>query len=107
MLLLFESSAGYALFKVLSPGKLASPESIWECFTNADKASSMVKLSAFSAFENTTEAVVAATSMVDGSIDKTLKKFLQKQISKKDLSDELAVADTKLGGLIKDKLNIQ
>ena len=78
MLLLFESPAGYALFKVLEPGKLSSPDTIWDCFSTPEKASSMIKLRAFTPFENTTEAVVAATSLVDGTIDKGLKSFLKK-----------------------------
>ena len=111
MLLLFESSAGYALFKVLEPGKLGKPESIWDCFTTPEKAAGTIKLQAFTPFENTTEAVVAATSLVDGTIDKSLKSFLKKTIVKKakdpDAFEELAVADTKLGGIIKDSLSIQ
>ena len=35
-----------------------------------------------------------------------MKKFLKKNIVKKELTDELAVADAKLGGIIKDKLEI-
>ena len=89
MLLLFESPAGYALFKVLEPGKLSSPETIWDCFATPEKAAGMIKLKAFTAFENTTEAVVAATSLVDGSIDKGLKSFLKKSIVKKDATEEL------------------
>ena len=107
MLVLFETAAGYALFKVLKPGKLTEPGKVWEHFDTADKANEMVKLKAFSAFENTTEAVVAATSMVDGTFDKTLKKFLKKSIVSKEISDELAVADLKLGGLIKEALDIK
>jgi nucleolar protein 58 len=107
MLLLFESPAGYALFKVLEPGKLSKPDSIWECFSTPETTADVLKLKAFTAFENTTEAVVAATSMVDGSIDKGLKAFLKKQVLKKDNNEELAVADTKLGGLLRDKMDIQ
>lgn len=36
----------------------------------------------------------------------SLKKFLKKNIVKAELTDELAVADSKLGGIIKDKLDI-
>jgi nucleolar protein 58 len=36
-----------------------------------------------------------------------LKKFLTKNIVKKELSDKLAVADSKLGGVIKEKLEIK
>lgn len=107
MLVLFETPAGYALFKVLKPGKLEETDKIWEEFTSVDKASSIVKLKAFSPFENTTEAVVAATSIIESSLDKSLKKFLKKTIVNKEITDELAVSDLKLGGLIKEKLAIQ
>ena len=69
------------------------------------RANSMVKLKSFAPFASTTEAVVAATSIIDSTLDKNLKKFLKKNI--KEQSDELAVADIKLGGLIKEKLDIK
>ena len=37
MLLLFETPGGYALFKVLQPGKLASVSSIWEDFQTPER----------------------------------------------------------------------
>ena len=107
MLLLFESPAGYALFKVLKPGKLESVENIWTEFKTAEKASGLVKLKAFSPFDSTTDAIVAATSIIDGSLDNALKKFLKKSVVAKEISDELGVADAKLGGIIKEKLGIQ
>ncbi len=106
MLLLFESPAGYALFKVQS-SKLKEVENIFEHFETSEQANSIVKLKAFSPFENTTDAVVAATSIIESKLDKSLKKFLTKNIISKEISDELAVADINLGGLIKDKLNIK
>jgi nucleolar protein 58 len=105
MLLLFETSAGYALFKVLKPDKITSP-TLWESFQTAEKASSVVKLKSFAPYGSTTEAVVAATSIIEGTLDKGLKKFLKKHI-KDDSGEELAVADVKLGSVIKDKLEIQ
>jgi nucleolar protein 58 len=107
MLLLFESPAGYALFKVLKPGKLSEVSNLWEEFQTPEKAASIVKLKSFSPFQNTTEAVVAATSIIENTMDKSLKKFLKKNIVSKELSDELAVSDLKLGGLIKEKLDIK
>lgn len=107
MLVLFETPAGYALFKVLKPGKLEETDKIWEYFETSEKASDFVKLKAFSPFENTTEAVVAATCIIESTLDKSLKKFLKKSIISKEITDELAVADLKLGGLIKEKLAIQ
>jgi nucleolar protein 58 len=105
MLLLFETPAGYALFKVAGD-KLKSSENIWEDFQTPEKAAGLVKLKAFKAFDSTTDAVVAATSIIESKLDKTLKKFLKKNIVSKSVSDELAVADIKLGGLIKEKMDI-
>lgn len=62
----------------------------------------MVKLKAFSKFENTTEALAAATALVDSKIGKGLKKFLKKNC----VDEELAVLDKKLGGLVQEKLGI-
>ena len=106
MLLLFEAPAGYAIFKVDKKG-LKETDNIENAFTSLDSANNVVKLKAFAPFGNTTEAVVAATSIVENTLDKSLKKFLKKNITSKDIKDDLAVADTKLGGLIKEKMDIQ
>ena len=59
-------------------------------------------MKAFSKFDNTAEALAAAASMVDSKIGKDLKKFLKKHAE----GETVALADAKLGGLIKDKLGI-
>ena len=48
-----------------------------------------IKLKAFSQFKDTVEAVAAATAMVEGSLGKGLKKFLQKQLVKKESNESL------------------
>lgn len=53
------------------------------------------------------QALAAATALVESKLSSDLKKFLKKNIVKKELTDELAVADSKLGGIIKEKLDIQ
>lgn len=106
MLLLFETSAGYALFKVLKPDKINNAN-LWQEFQTPEGASNVVKLKSFAPYGSTTEAVVAATSIIESTLDKGLKKFLKKHITSKEVADELAVADIKLGGLIKEKLDIQ
>jgi nucleolar protein 58 len=63
-------------------------------------------LKAFYKFTDTTEALAAASAIVESKMSKTMKKFLKKHIIKQELTDELAVADSKLGGVIKDKLDI-
>jgi len=107
MLVLFETPAGYALFKVLDEAKLASPDDLVNHFSDSQSASKIVKLKAFSQFKDTVEAVAAASSMVEGTMGKQLKKFLTKQVVKKELKDKLVVADKALGGIIKEKLNIK
>ena len=44
--------------------------------------------------------------MIESNLGKDLKKFLKKTIKDKDISDKLAVQDTKLGGLIKEKVGL-
>ncbi|KAF0775224.1 hypothetical protein AaE_001074, partial [Aphanomyces astaci] len=136
MLVLFETAAGHALFKVQDEGKLTNVDDIHKHFATADKANSLyvacyiahlwncvhhqpslsnhicvpffsVKLKAFNAFKDTTEAVAAAADCVDNTVGKSLKKFLKKHVKDAGLSDKLAVVDKAFGGVIKEKLGIQ
>ncbi|XP_019157226.1 PREDICTED: probable nucleolar protein 5-2 [Ipomoea nil] len=102
MLVLFETPAGFALFKVLDEGKLSKVEDLWKEFSTADTARKVVKLKAFSKFENTSEALSAATLLIDSKPSKGLRKFLRAHCE----NDTLAVADSKLGNAIKEKLQI-
>mmetsp|Transcript_10474 Transcript_10474/g.31543 ORF Transcript_10474/g.31543 Transcript_10474/m.31543 type:complete len:552 (-) Transcript_10474:219-1874(-) len=106
MLLLFETAAGFALFKVLQEGKVtaAEPEDFCKDFESLESAQKVVKLKAFQKFENTTEALAAATSIGDSKLSKGLKKFLKKNTNEKDT---LAVLDAKLGNIVKEKTGIQ
>jgi nucleolar protein 58 len=65
-----------------------------------------MKLKAFSKFDDTSEALVAATAMLESSMSKPLKKFLKKNIVDKDIKDTLAVYETGLGKAIKTALEI-
>ncbi|QCD88582.1 nucleolar protein 58 [Vigna unguiculata] len=102
MLVLFETPAGFALFKVLDEGKLSKVEDLWKDFSSADTARQVVKLKAFSKFENTSEALEAATLLIDGKASKGLRKFLRVHCE----NETLGVADSKLGNVIKEKLKI-
>ncbi|XP_050223821.1 probable nucleolar protein 5-2 [Mercurialis annua] len=102
MLVLFETPAGFALFKVLDEGKLSKVEDLAKEFSSADSARKVVKLKAFSKFENTSEALEAATKIIEGTASKGLRKFLRAHCD----SEILAVADSKLGNAIKEKLKI-
>ncbi|KAL3328965.1 hypothetical protein AABB24_036203 [Solanum stoloniferum] len=102
MLVLFETPAGFALFKVLDEGKLSKVEDLWKDFSSTDSARKVVKLKAFSKFENTSEALSAATLLIDSKPSKGLRKFLKAHCD----GETLAVADSKLGNAIKEKLQI-
>ena len=52
----------------------------------------MVSMKAFSKFENTTEALAAAATLVDSKVGKNLKKFLSKHAE----GETLAVAGSGL-----------
>jgi nucleolar protein 58 len=60
----------------------------------------MVKLKAFDKFENTTDALNAASHLVDSKLPKGLRKFLKAQCQ----GETLVIADSKLGKAISDKL---
>lgn len=103
MLVLFETPAGFALFKVLDEGKLSKVEDLWKEFSTAESSRQVVKLKAFSKFENTSEALSAATLLIDSKPSKGLRKFLRAHCD----GETLAVADSKLGNAIKEKLQIE
>ena len=63
----------------------------------------MVKLKTFQKFEDTAEALKAATALVEGKM--SLKKMLKKIIAE-DAHEKLAVADVKLENVIQDKLDM-
>ncbi|XP_067004036.2 nucleolar protein 58 [Anabrus simplex] len=106
MLVLFETAAGYALFKLLDDNKLAHTENLYHDFETPEAASRVVKLKHFEKFRDTTEALAATTAAVEGKLSKSLKKMLKK-IVVKEAHDQLLVADAKLGNAIKDKLQLQ
>ncbi|XP_065149743.1 nucleolar protein 58 isoform X2 [Paramisgurnus dabryanus] len=105
MLVLFETAAGYAIFKVLDEQKLQQVDSLWKEFETPEKANKIVKLKHFEKFQDTTEALAAATAMVEGKLGKSLKKILKKVVAK-EAHEQLAITDAKLGGVIKDKMNL-
>ncbi|KAG9155981.1 hypothetical protein Leryth_012056 [Lithospermum erythrorhizon] len=103
MLLLFETSAGFALFKVLDEGKLSKVEDLANDFAKIDSAKKVVKLKAFSKFENMADALSVAQLLVESKPSKGLRKFLRAHCE----NETLAVADSKLGNAIKEKLQIE
>ncbi|KYQ89294.1 4-aminobutyrate transaminase [Tieghemostelium lacteum] len=108
MLVLFETAAGFALFKVLDESKLkSSPKDIDQYFSTPQKASSIVSLKKFYKFDGTLDALEAATALAESKVPESLQEFLQKNIIDEKLSDKLIVSDLKFGNAIKDLLNIK
>jgi len=104
MLLLFETPAGYSLFKVSNEKKITKtePENIHESFfSSSEDAKSTLNLVEFQPFHDTADAVSAATSCLEGKMHKSLSSFLKKEFGSK--KDSLAVADKALAVSIKDK----
>uniref|UniRef100_UPI00358FBFB7 nucleolar protein 58-like n=1 Tax=Myxine glutinosa TaxID=7769 RepID=UPI00358FBFB7 len=86
MLVLFETAAGYAIFKLLDEKKLQQTENLWKEFQTPEKANRVCHC------------------LIEGKLGKALKKVLK--VVAKEAHEELAVADAKLGGAIKDKLSL-
>lgn len=105
MLVLFETAAGYAVFKLQDEKKLRETENLFKEFETPEKATKLLKLKHFKKFNDTTEALAAATALVEGKMSKALKKLMKKLVDK-ECQEELAVADAKLGSAIKEKFNI-
>eukprot|EP00931_Biecheleriopsis_adriatica_P074574 TRINITY_DN48602_c0_g1_i1.p1 TRINITY_DN48602_c0_g1~~TRINITY_DN48602_c0_g1_i1.p1 ORF type:complete len:496 (-),score=181.26 TRINITY_DN48602_c0_g1_i1:65-1552(-) len=108
MLLLLETPAGYALFNVKNKKLLkAEPDSIYESFKTSADAQRQVGLTAFHKFADTKAAMEACTELTEGTVGKSLKKFLKKNIVDAGLTESLAVLDKQLGGNINKKLGIE
>lgn len=105
MLVLFESAAGYALFKLLDESKLQNIDNIFKDFESPEKAAKVLKLKHFQKFENINEAVAANLTVENDKVNKNLKSILKKHVLK-DAEAELAVADAKLGKLLKKKFDL-
>lgn len=107
MLVLFETPAGFALFKVTDKAALSNAANIHTHFASSESAASIIKLKAFEKFQDTNAALSAAASICDGKLDETLSAFLRKSVVKKEAKAKLAVTDAKLGGLIRESLGIK
>lgn len=103
MLVLFETAAGYAIFKLLDENKLKNVSDLYSHFQSPESSTKIVKLKHFQKFEDTTEALSSAASLIEGKLCKSLKKIIKTHVNS---TDSLMVADPKLGSAIKEKFNI-
>ncbi|CAJ0604581.1 unnamed protein product [Cylicocyclus nassatus] len=103
MLVLFETAAGYAMFKLQNEKKLKHVDNIYDEFDTPEKAQENLQLIAFKKFKSTADAVECTSSLHEGKMNKTLKKLLKGKVEE---NEQLAVGDSKLGNLIKEKLEV-
>jgi nucleolar protein 58 len=81
MYVLFETPAGFALFKVLKDEKkLKDVDSLARDFETPERAAKVVKLKAFKRFRDTKDAMKSVEKLLKGELSKSLKKFLDKNI---------------------------
>ncbi|KAI0786441.1 hypothetical protein C8Q75DRAFT_799637 [Abortiporus biennis] len=106
MLVLYETSLGYCLFK-LSDSAKATSDNVWEDFETPEKANKLLKLKSIHRFTSTATAVEDISAMNEGKIGKGLKQFLSDEIVGKGKNkDSLIVSDPKLASRISKKLGI-
>jgi len=103
MLVLFETPAGFALFKLHDENKLKQAGDLFSHFQSIDSAKELITLSHFEKFADTADALSSATALIEGKVNGTLEGFITKSIIHRDLDEKLAVADKKLGAAIKEK----
>jgi len=108
MLILFETAAGYALFKVADDAKLAQIAEQAEAGDFSTVASdNLLMLKGFQTFGDMTDALSEATAIVEGSMGSIMQKFLQEQIVKEGLKKEkLLLADKGLATAVHKELGI-
>ncbi|GBP03060.1 Nucleolar protein 58 [Eumeta japonica] len=73
MFVLYETPAGYAIFKLLDEKKMQEVDNLYLEFQTPDRANKLLKLKHFEKFNDTIEALAAATAAVEGKMSKPLK----------------------------------
>ncbi|CAB9521463.1 Nucleolar protein 58 [Seminavis robusta] len=111
MLVLFETPAGYSLFKVADEKKFQKTDAddLFDKYFSSDvtKAKKILEPVSFEPFQDTADAVVAMTACIEGKVSASLKKFLKKKL-KQHGDAVLAVADKGMATSLKENVkNIQ
>ncbi|CAH8858428.1 unnamed protein product [Trichobilharzia szidati] len=106
MLVLFETAAGYAVFKVHDEKGVSEIDDLAKAFEDTATMNQLIQLERFVQFKDTKDALVAASDIVEGKLSKRLKKLLKKLYVKELRDDVLAVADKKLSIDINSKMSI-
>jgi len=106
MRLLFETPAGYALFRVKKEKTLEKIEDFGP-YMDDENIKKLVELEAFKEFKGTKDVLQATISLVNGKMGKSLRKFLKKNVVTQEIQERLAVADKNLAKAITKKFDIE
>ncbi|KAM7541410.1 hypothetical protein Aperf_G00000040112 [Anoplocephala perfoliata] len=106
MLVLFETAAGFALFKVRNEAAFEAIDNHAKEFASQSFINQLIELQKFVKFKDIKDALQATADVVDGKISKKLKKFLKKTF-KESREEILAVADNKLARAIGLEMQIR
>ncbi len=106
MLVLFETASGFGLFKLLKDKKLKSAESVNQLISSQKSMRKELQLLAFHKFSSTAESLEANATLIEGKMSDPLKKFLEESVIQKEITEQLAVADSKIVPSIKADLAI-
>ncbi|KAH9440946.1 hypothetical protein KEM48_013429 [Puccinia striiformis f. sp. tritici PST-130] len=105
---LFESSAGYALFAVKFTEDIAGrTKAVQEAIPNLSKFGKMIELKSFLPFRDAAHALENANDISEGLMSEHLQSLLELHIPAKKSSIVLGVAERGLAGSIKSALGIE
>jgi nucleolar protein 58 len=88
MLVLLETPAGYGIFRISDKKKLESVEDIYSMFQGENLLDN-VNLECFKKFKDTENAVNSLNELQSGELPEDLRKFLKKNIIKKEIKEHL------------------
>ena len=88
MFVLFETPAGYGIFRINNKKKLENVEDIYSMFQD-DHLLDNVNLECFKKFKDTENAVNSLNQLQSGELPEDLRKFLKKNIIKKEIKEYL------------------
>ena len=88
MLVLLETPAGYGIFRISDKKRLESVEDIYSMFQGENLLDN-VNLECFKKFKDTENAVNSLNELQSGELPEDLRKFLKKNIIKKEIKEHL------------------
>ena len=88
MLVLFETPAGYGIFRLTDKKKLETVEDIYSMFEDSN-LEKYVELQCFKKFKDTENTVNSLNALQSGELPDDLRKFLKKNIISKEIKENL------------------